>query len=81
MSASVGVESQRLAQPSALGVFSRRVDDALVVVDILGLIIMYFLSPQRLGQCGLPRCAAAHEHQLFHVFVISQTVWLSFSDT
>lgn len=53
----IGIEGQSAAQGLGFGIFSRRIDDHVVMVDILCLVIVDGFAPQRLGEGGL---AAAH---------------------
>ena len=50
-----------------LGIFPGRVYEHIIIVNILGFIILYFLFGQRLLQSGFPALAAPHQYQFLHI--------------
>ena len=71
----VGIQRERAARLPELGIFARRVDDRIEIIDVLRLEIMYFFPAQRLREGSFSRRDTADQNNFFHqVLVSSQQV-------
>ena len=68
--------TQSLNGEAVLQIFARRIDDHVIIVDVLGLMVCNGFSLHRLRQCRLAGLAPSHENYLSHnayLLLISQT--------
>lgn len=68
----VRIQCESKTELLVLYIFPRRVDYILTVIDVLGLMVGYIVTVQRLSQRGFACAAPTHKHNfLFHFRVKS----------